>query len=183
MVDWNEVYENGDDFAQLSAGELDEIFDAVPILRSAKPVRVLEVGCGRGALARELARRGCAVTARDPSEPAIRHAIAQDPGGLTRYEVATGVGTVADGYNVVVAKYVYPFVGDKVAFVRDALRALAPDGYLVILHPRYRTCVVDKGISMYRWRIVRAVRREGAVATAFTQRLHHVIVARRPRVS
>ena len=91
--------------------------------------RVLEIGCGTGALARAMARRGARVTAIDLSPEMIHVARSRTPGHLAiDYRVADLVNLAPRGFDIVVAV--------------DTLRHLALDDALA----RIREAVVPAGI-------------------------------------
>lgn len=99
----------------------------------------LDVGCGEGWLARELARRGAAVTGVDASEPLVAAARAA---GSETYVVAgydalaTRPALLAGPWALMVCNFA--LLGDPVAPILAALRArVAPRGRLVIqtMHP------------------------------------------------
>ena len=98
--------------------------------------RVLDVGCGEGALAAELQRRGALVTAIDPSASMLAAAQARAvaegrPLGLVR---ATGerLPFAAASFDVVLAKTVLCFVPEARPMVTEMARVLGPGGRFVI---------------------------------------------------
>lgn len=98
--------------------------------------RVLEVGCGEGALAISLQRRGAAVTAVDPSWSMIAsardHARRADCGLALAQARGEQLPFGADGFDLVLAKTVLCFVDDGQPFVSEMARVLRPGGRLVI---------------------------------------------------
>ncbi|HEX4892280.1 MAG TPA: class I SAM-dependent methyltransferase [Hyphomicrobiaceae bacterium] len=98
--------------------------------------RLLDVGCGDGDLARELARRGAHVTGVDASADMIAAARArQASGGLpVTYEVteASHMPFPDASFDVAVAMTILCFVGDAQPFFRELARVLRPGGRLVI---------------------------------------------------
>lgn len=97
---------------------------------------VLDVGCGEGALAVSLHRKGAAVTAADSSWPMV--AAARERTGDADCPVALVQAKgeqlpFADAsFDLVVAKTVLCFVGDDQPFVSEMARVLRPGGRLVI---------------------------------------------------
>ncbi len=97
-------------------------------LLPAPPARVLEVGCGRGALAAELGRLGWQVTGVEPDEEAA--AVAQKRGvevlAVPLAEVA------ASGFDVVLFTRSLHHVPDLAATLADAAARLTSGGVLVL---------------------------------------------------
>lgn len=109
-------------------------------------LRVLEVACGNGRLARRMARRGASVTAVDASEEMILHARqreAENPTG-TEYRIADAarLGSLADGsFDLVVAGMALMDIADAEGALLEAGRALRDGGRLVasMIHPCFDT--------------------------------------------
>ncbi|HLL63102.1 MAG TPA: class I SAM-dependent methyltransferase [Propionibacteriaceae bacterium] len=102
--------------------------------------RVLDVGCGPGALTAELVRRlgPDAVTAIDPSPPFVEAAAARFP----RVDVRTGAAEdlpFADGtFDAALAQLVVHFMADPIAGLREMGRVTRPGGTV-------GACVWDHG--------------------------------------
>lgn len=97
-------------------------------LLPAPPARVLEVGCGRGALAAELGRLGWQVTGVEPDEEAA--ALAQKR-GVEVLPVPLAQVT-ASGFDVVLFTRSLHHVPDLDATLADAAARLVPGGVLVL---------------------------------------------------
>jgi SAM-dependent methyltransferase len=99
--------------------------------------RTLEVGCGEGRVARDLAARGHRVTGVDTALGLVREARLA-PGGGT-WALADGAGLpFPDGrFDLVVAYNSLQVVADLPATVREAARVLGPGGRLAfcVSHP------------------------------------------------
>ena len=97
----------------------------------------LEVGCGEGRVARDLAQRGHTMVALDASPTLTAMAAAADPGG--RYVVGDAAALpFGDGcFDTVVAYNSLMDVADMPASVQEASRVLEPGGRLCICvtHP------------------------------------------------
>ena len=97
----------------------------------------LEVGCGEGRVARDLAQRGHTVVALDASPTLTAMAAAADPGG--RYVVGDAAALpFGDGcFDTVVAYNSLMDVADMPASVQEASRVLEPGGRLCVCvtHP------------------------------------------------
>lgn len=92
--------------------------------------RVLDVGCGPGALTSELVRRlgPTGVAAVDPSEPFVAAATARHPGVDVRRAKAEQLPFEDDGFDAVLAQLVVHFMTDPVAGLREMARVAEADG-------------------------------------------------------
>ena len=97
----------------------------------------LEIGCGEGRVARDLAARGHAVTAVDASPELVDSAVVAD--ASSRYLVATAEALPFDvgTFDLVVAYNSLMDVDDMPAAIREAARVLEPSGRLAVCvtHP------------------------------------------------
>lgn len=114
----------------------DGFFDAIV----PKPgPRTLEVGCGEGRVARDLAGRGHGVSAIDTSHTLLRHARDADGGGGASYVLADGASLPFpdDHFDVVVAYNALQVVADMPGTVREIARVLTDGGRLCVcvVHP------------------------------------------------
>ena len=92
--------------------------------------RVLDVGCGPGALTAELAARlgAEAVAAVDPSEPFVAAARARNPGVRVERAPAEELPFEDDGFDATLAQLVVHFMSDPVAGLREMARVTRPGG-------------------------------------------------------
>jgi SAM-dependent methyltransferase len=92
--------------------------------------RALDVGCGPGALTRELvARLGSdGVAAADPSEPFVAAARERNPGVDVRLAPAEQLPFDDDAFDAVLAQLVVHFMADPVAGLREMARVARPGG-------------------------------------------------------
>ncbi len=104
--------------------------------------RVLDVGCGTGALTGELVGRlgPAAVAAVDPSEPFVAATRARHPGVDVRQAVADRLPFPGDGFDAVLAQLVVHFMKDPVAGITEMARVNRRDGVVA-------ACVWDHGGS------------------------------------
>jgi SAM-dependent methyltransferase len=92
--------------------------------------RVLDVGCGTGALTAELVERlgPSAVTAIDPSEPFVAAARARYPGVSVRRASAEQLPFPSDAFDAALAQLVVHFMADPIAGLREMARVTRPGG-------------------------------------------------------
>ncbi len=115
---------------------------------------VLDVGCGAGFLANELARRGCRVTGLDASPMSINLARRHDATRSVEYEIglAESLPYPDRSFHVVCALDLLEHVEDPERIVAEAARVLAPGG-LFFFHTFNRNLlswlVVIKGIEWF----------------------------------
>jgi SAM-dependent methyltransferase len=93
-------------------------------------LRALDVGCGPGALTRELvARLGeDAVAAVDPSEPFVAAVRERHPGVDVRQAAAEQLPFADDDFDAALAQLVVHFMPDPVAGLREMARVTRPGG-------------------------------------------------------
>jgi SAM-dependent methyltransferase len=92
--------------------------------------RVLDVGCGPGALTTELVRRlgADAVAAVDPSEPFVDAARARHPGVDVSLAPAESLPFADDEFDTALAQLVVHFMADPVAGLGEMARVTRPGG-------------------------------------------------------
>jgi SAM-dependent methyltransferase len=92
--------------------------------------RVLDVGCGPGALTSELVRRvgPAAVAAVDPSESFVAAAQARQPDVSVRRAAAEQLPYKNDEFDAALAQLVVHFMADPVAGLREMARVTRPSG-------------------------------------------------------
>ncbi|WP_409494148.1 class I SAM-dependent methyltransferase [Amycolatopsis sp. cmx-11-12] len=106
--------------------------DLVAFADPAPGVRVLDVGAGRGAVARAALAKGCAVTAIDASPLMMRRLAEEHPeisaseGDLYRMEFADG------SFDLVTAGFVMQVLDDPLAALTEFRRVLAPGGTVAL---------------------------------------------------
>jgi SAM-dependent methyltransferase len=111
--------------------------DAFFALVPAPGAATLEVGCGEGRVARDLAGRGHRVTALDASPTLLRAAAQADPAGRYVEGSAEALPFDEGAFDLVVAYNSLMDVDDMPAAVHEAARVLAPGGRLCacVTHP------------------------------------------------
>jgi SAM-dependent methyltransferase len=92
--------------------------------------RVLDVGCGPGALTTELERLlgAAAVTAVDPAEQFVAAARERHPGARIERAVAEELPFPDDGFDAALAQLVVHFMTDPTAGLREMARVTRKDG-------------------------------------------------------
>jgi SAM-dependent methyltransferase len=105
-----------------------------PILRLLKPpMRVLDLGCGVGRLANQLAEAGCTVTGVDESAEMLAHL---HP-GVTRVQDRIDGLELGSSFDAVVLASHLINVADpalRAEFLRSAARHVAPEGVILVEH-------------------------------------------------
>jgi 2-polyprenyl-3-methyl-5-hydroxy-6-metoxy-1,4-benzoquinol methylase len=100
--------------------------------------RVLDAGCGNGALAAEYLRLGCTVVGVDLSESGIAQARRAHPAGrFERMDIDDGIlGRLGEApFDLVVGTEVIEHLYDPRRYVRGCFAALKPSGRLVLTTP------------------------------------------------
>jgi 2-polyprenyl-3-methyl-5-hydroxy-6-metoxy-1,4-benzoquinol methylase len=99
---------------------------------------VLDVGCGEGVFASELARAGARVVGVDVAEEPLRRARARDPGLKVRLIDGEGPWELPDAaFDVVWAGEVIEHVVDTAAWLSEVRRVLRSGGSLLLSTPSH----------------------------------------------
>ncbi len=100
-------------------------------------LRVLDIGCGEGGLAQQLAAEGARVTGIDPFTQAVTKARMKVP--EARFEIATAEALPFDDHAFDLAVMINSLhhvpVANMPAALREARRILSRDGTLIIIEP------------------------------------------------
>jgi ubiquinone/menaquinone biosynthesis C-methylase UbiE len=117
--------------------EINSPMAALQSIRRIAGMRILDIGCGTGALAKQLIAAGADVTGIDPEASAIRAASDTVPGG--RFLIGVAEALPLDDMSVDVAMMVnslhhVPTESMRLA-IHEAVRVLADDSVLLIAEP------------------------------------------------
>lgn len=127
-------------YAKWRASELGRITDRLEsdlLLRAAGPLvdrRVLDIGCGDGALALEFAKAGAIVTGLDSDWAMLSSAVErakQSPFTLVRGD-AEAIPCVSFAFDIVIMSTLLCLAADRARIVSEAARVLRPGGRLII---------------------------------------------------
>jgi SAM-dependent methyltransferase len=104
----------------------------VDLARLASDARVLDVGCGPGALTTELVKRlgARSVAAVDPSESFVAAARERHPDVDVRRATAEALPYADRAFDAALAQLVVHFMTDPVAGLRDMARVTRPEGVI-----------------------------------------------------
>lgn len=94
--------------------------------------RVLDVGAGRGAVARAALARGCQVTAVDSSPGMVARLSADYPEMVVRQQDAGRLGFATGSFDVVTAGFVVQVLTSPVDALAEFRRVLAPGGVVAL---------------------------------------------------
>jgi ubiquinone/menaquinone biosynthesis C-methylase UbiE len=113
--------------------------------------RVLDLGCGTGDLAADLARAGAHVTAADVAQPALDRAARRHPELQLRLIAIDGPLPFEDGtFDIVLSSEVIEHVADTARWLSEVRRVLAPRGRLLLTTPSHgRVRLLAGGIERY----------------------------------
>jgi ubiquinone/menaquinone biosynthesis C-methylase UbiE len=113
-----------------------------PLLAQLSFKHVLDVGTGTGRYALKLAREGATVTALDPSPEmmAVAQQRAQDEGLSIDFQLTSldaGLPLADNQFDLLICALVLCHVSDMAATIKEFIRVLQPNGYMLItdFHP------------------------------------------------
>ncbi len=90
--------------------------------------RVLDVGCGPGALTKALVAHGATVSSVDPSEPFVAACAERNPEADVTRAAAEALPFADDSFDAALAQLVMNFMKDAEAGVREMARVTRPGG-------------------------------------------------------
>jgi ubiquinone/menaquinone biosynthesis C-methylase UbiE len=113
--------------------------------------RALDVGCGEGRLASELARAGVRVVGIDVAEEPLRRAREHDPALDLRLVDADGPWPIEDAsFDAVWAGETIEHVADTAGWLSEARRVLRPGGRLLLSTPAHGRLLMLR-LALSRW--------------------------------
>lgn len=135
---WNDIYTAPNVISQVYRERHLRALRWVESAGLAPGSRALEVGCGAGHFAVDLARQGLRVTAIDSTEAMVEQTRAQAAAAGLADGLCVALGdtnglTYPDGnFDLVVALGVLPWVADPFGAVREMARVTRPGGYVLV---------------------------------------------------
>ena len=105
------------------------------VVKSEKPRRVLEIGCGAGDTAHHFALLGCDVYAVDMSAEARQQATARTEAQRDQVTIAADLPDRSEQFDMVVSFEVLEHIEDDKAALADWSSRVAPEGQLLISVP------------------------------------------------
>lgn len=129
---WNRGFIQGQDYRQLTDDDLDKLLEHVKNRKTA-----LDIGCGTGFLARQLAKSGFRVTGIDISDVAIDIAKTKSVNNITYkvMDIESDNLSQIGKFDLVVCKLVVAFLADKNKFLSQASQLFNPGGLFVLIAP------------------------------------------------
>ena len=127
------------DYATIPGGrkKLEYLFSVLQRLKVTRPhVKVLDVGCGNGAITFAVASLGCEVVGVDVSESSIEHARESNRFVNARFEVVLGDEfDLNDCYDLIICSEVLEHLYRPQRLLKTMVRHLKNDGFLFITVP------------------------------------------------
>jgi ubiquinone/menaquinone biosynthesis C-methylase UbiE len=135
---WSDLYAQADVLATIHRYRTSLALRWIDELRLPPASPVLEVGCGAGIIAVELARRGLDVVATDPVEAMLDQARGRAAGAGVEDRIRFSPADIhalgfPDGtFQLLVGLGVLPWIDRPEAALAEAARVLAPGGYVIV---------------------------------------------------
>jgi ubiquinone/menaquinone biosynthesis C-methylase UbiE len=135
---WREVYSRTDVTSLVQQHRLRLALEWIDSWALPEEWSALDAGCGAGAMAIEMSRRGAVVSAVDISMPMLIEARSWSGEGAARRRVSFGAGDVQalpfrdESFRLVVALGVVPWASHPRAALLEMGRVLEPEGFLVV---------------------------------------------------
>ncbi|MFI1497248.1 bifunctional class I SAM-dependent methyltransferase/NUDIX hydrolase [Streptomyces platensis] len=149
---WDAHYGEGRSFRPLDEAEVTLLRELVPAPPGGG--HALDVGCGRGELARHLAAAGYTVDALDHAASALSIAEQSPPAsGTVRFVPCDIERDALDGlhssYDLIALRLSYAFIGDRTRVMRRLRERLGPGGAVVVITPVAAAVPADRrGVAL-----------------------------------
>lgn len=113
---------------------LDDIAELLARVEHGRPLRVLDVACGTGTVARHLARAGHAVTGLDQVAHLVERARRRSPGGVafTHGDISAGTSLPGGSFDACVSLHTLNWHPRPLALLRECRRVLRSGGHAII---------------------------------------------------
>jgi 2-polyprenyl-3-methyl-5-hydroxy-6-metoxy-1,4-benzoquinol methylase len=135
---WSDIYRQQDVFALIHQQRRNIVLGIIDEQRLPPGSRMLDIGCGAGVIAIELARRGFIVNAIDSVPAMIELTCEYAAANGVNNRISAAVGDAHHlafkdaSFNVVVAMGVTPFLHSPSHAIREMSRVLKPGGLLIV---------------------------------------------------
>jgi len=130
------VWRNRLQAGQCQRGDLQTDLEFLARTQLIRPrARVLEIGCGVGTLAAEMAKQGCDVTGIDISRVAIVHGLQTYSGIQLEVQPAEGLSYEAQYFDIVLSFDVLEHIPNVDRHLAEVHRVLVPGGYYLLGTP------------------------------------------------
>jgi ubiquinone/menaquinone biosynthesis C-methylase UbiE len=118
-------------YRRFRLGYADELYAVLEEFGIGGPARVLDVGCGTGLVAHELAARGCHMTGIDVSGPMLEHARECVPGGTFVEAHAEALPFADASFDAAVSAQAFHWF-DQVKAIEEMARVVRPGGTVAV---------------------------------------------------
>ena len=135
---WKAIYEDKDLMSRIYQRRREIILGMINTLGLSSTNKVLEVGCGAGYVAVEIAKLGCTVEATDTVTEMLRltKQLAVERGVASK--ISTSISDVHElgfsdaHFDFVLAIGVIPWIHDPVLALKEMIRVLKPGGFIIV---------------------------------------------------
>jgi ubiquinone/menaquinone biosynthesis C-methylase UbiE len=142
---WNEIYHNNDVYSVIYQDRRSIAIKFFEDLTLPQDARILEIGCGAGLTAVDIAKRGYTVEAVDSVEAMIDLTRQNALNFGVENQIKANVNDVNDlhfpdnSFDLIIALGVAPWIADLNGALKEIFRVLVPGGYVIMtVDHRYR---------------------------------------------
>ncbi|MEK7565168.1 MAG: class I SAM-dependent methyltransferase [Patescibacteria group bacterium] len=138
---WNNIFSQDKDYVKISPNFLDEILNHINLKENSK---ILDVGSGTGDLVIKLAKKGFQSTGLDISDVALskakNKALEEKVENLTNFiefdaDISDYKNIPNSPFDLITCKLVFPFIKNRILFLKNIKNILARDGYFILITP------------------------------------------------